>query len=74
MTGENPTLKDEIAGLKTRLKNVEYERDELYNYIVDILELAWAGLQPSGMTEEQWTSYRLMKIALLASKAQAVVK
>ena len=67
-------MTDEIAVLKTKLHNAEYERDELLNYIVDILELSRTGLPPSGMTEEQWVSHRLISIARLASRAQAVVK
>lgn len=74
MTDEITALKDEIAGLKTRLQNVEYERDELLNYILDISTTASCNVLPKYMTEEQWASYRLMKIARLASRAQAVVK
>lgn len=67
-------LIDHIDESHAKIAQLTAERDELYNWIIDILELARTGLPPSFMTEEQWASHRLNRIAHIASQAKQETK
>ena len=60
--------------LVEQVKQLTAERDELYNWIIEILELTRTGLPLSFMTEEQWASHRLNRIAHIASQAKQETK
>ena len=70
----DPPASDVIGELLDEIEQLTAERDELYNWIIEILELARTGLPLSFMTEEQWASHRLNRIAHIASQAKQETK